>query len=77
MNYSLHKEKINAFKNKFYELNNKVLEITNSINSNKHSLDILDTESDINVPSIDEVKINTTYSNHFNNALKDMKNLKI
>lgn len=71
----LHKEKINAFKNKFYELNNKVLEITNSINNNKHNLDKLDIESDTNVPSIDEVKINTTYINHFNSALKDMKNL--
>ena len=71
----LHKDKVTAFKNQFYELNIKVLEINNSIDNNKHTLDKLDFEPDTNVPSIDEVQINDTYINHFNNALKDMKNL--
>ena len=71
----LHKEEISKFQRTFNELNSKVLETINNINSNKNILNDIDLDSETNIPTIDKVQLNTTYINHFNSALKDMKNL--
>ena len=70
-----HQQSIINFKTEFSNLNQQVLRIMRNIDTDKNKLSSLDNESKIDTPIIDDIQINNTYINNFNDALKTMKNL--
>ena len=72
-----HQNKIDNFKNMFIELNNNISVFLQNIDNNKDKLQTIDNENIIetNKIDIDPVKINKAYTEHFEHALHNMKNL--
>ena len=71
-----HKNKLDAFKSRFLELNNDVSLILQNISKNKNELQNIDNENNVDTDIvIDPVEINKTYTQHFEYALQNMKKM--